>query len=421
VCAPTALVLGLRLFNMRRMTTYKRILPLCLVVGCGGVASDEFGPEAIGPDDIGVESSAIINGQPDSTHVSVGHLLDYADNTLCSVVLVGPQTALTAAHCVDGANPNTLGIQFTGAGFFPYGPLPPNVDVAAFEVHPSYNPNAFYGQHDIAVLRLTQPVTTIAPTVVALGALALPAATVTLVGYGPTTPSGTATERNSASTNVLFYYLDELWVHVSDGASICQGDSGGPALATGTFDAVVGIASGELYSCSYGIFQQTDTELNFILDASNHDAWFAGFTNPNNASDLDMSGGSSISDLLLLLQLIDRDGTGALSVPNDLGLFPDVNGDNALTGADGYGFGFHNPLHPCDTNADGNVTPSDALRIINAISAGVQLVQPNNNGFLDVNNDNVLSTLDALTVINGLSGPSSGCASTFVGPLPPLP
>ncbi len=59
---------------------------------------------------------------------------------------------------------------------------------------------------------------------------------------------------------------------------------------------------------------------------------------------------------------------------------------------------------PMDVNADGKVTPLDALMIINALNAHVQSRGPGVAGSrLDVNRDAVISPIDALLVVNYLS------------------
>src|SRR5687767_5066718 len=74
---------------------------------------------------------------------------------------------------------------------------------------------------------------------------------------------------------------------------------------------------------------------------------------------------------------------------------------------------WHNQASPCDVNADGCVTPMDALRIINELNTGGarQLSAPaitrasfmaagdSQPNFYDVNRDGYLTASDALAVI----------------------
>jgi len=74
---------------------------------------------------------------------------------------------------------------------------------------------------------------------------------------------------------------------------------------------------------------------------------------------------------------------------------------------------YHNLEHPRDTNADNQLTPLDALQVINAlneisrhklpVTLGSLEKRIGSSRYLDVNNDATLSTLDALIVINGLN------------------
>ncbi len=85
---------------------------------------------------------------------------------------------------------------------------------------------------------------------------------------------------------------------------------------------------------------------------------------------------------------------------------------------------FWNINKPVDVNADGQVTAFDALGIINDLnsrgarslattgpagpSGGEGIQGTGGHGFIDVNNDNYVTALDALAVINRLNNPSAG-------------
>jgi VCBS repeat-containing protein len=58
----------------------------------------------------------------------------------------------------------------------------------------------------------------------------------------------------------------------------------------------------------------------------------------------------------------------------------------------------HNTSNPLDVNNDGNVSPLDALHVLNALSDATSA----GTGFVDVNNDSLVTPIDALLVINGL-------------------
>ncbi|MEL6108828.1 MAG: dockerin type I domain-containing protein, partial [Planctomycetota bacterium] len=79
-----------------------------------------------------------------------------------------------------------------------------------------------------------------------------------------------------------------------------------------------------------------------------------------------------------------------------------------LLAADPFG---QNPLQPLDVSRDGQVSPIDALQVINAIARAseVGMASPEDNvgTFIDVNGDGAGTPSDALSVINALGGQSA--------------
>ncbi|MGV3605399.1 MAG: dockerin type I domain-containing protein [Planctomycetaceae bacterium] len=78
-----------------------------------------------------------------------------------------------------------------------------------------------------------------------------------------------------------------------------------------------------------------------------------------------------------------------------------------------------NPLRPTDTNADGFVSPVDALLVINALNStgggplvGGSLLDP---GLIDVNGDGNVSPIDALMVINWLNSTNAMGEAEVIG------
>src|SRR5262249_23020891 len=133
----------------------------------------------------------IVNGLETHLYPSTGMLV-ISDGSLCSGVLVGCQTVLTAAHCVctlngveafngaqcnarpDLLDPSRFGVFFQHAGSF---------RVASVAVHPGYIPGT---TSDLALLRLATPVEGIAPSPINTTAKP-PFGTVgTIVGFGST-------------------------------------------------------------------------------------------------------------------------------------------------------------------------------------------------------------------------------------------
>ena len=208
--------------------------------------------------------TSIVNGRPTAGFPAAGALLVGDDPatavTLCSGVLIGCQTFLTAAHCVCDTNggdcqgaraPNPLGrlVYLQHAGFF---------RASAIRVHPDYQ----FPKADLALVKLGTPVTGVAPAALAVTAPA-PGAPGTIVGFGRT--GGGANDlglkRSGAistapCTNGISDDAAVCWNFTGAGANSCNGDSGGPLFVDSGFGTVVaGISSGgRNQSCLAGDF-----------------------------------------------------------------------------------------------------------------------------------------------------------------------
>ena len=88
------------------------------------------------------------------------------------------------------------------------------------------------------------------------------------------------------------------------------------------------------------------------------------------------------------------------------GLFAEQLEDRRLLASD---FPYHNDLAPMDVTQDWNLSPRDALAVINQLNAGGSKSLAPANGsnsvdlMVDTNKDNALSPLDALLVVNALN------------------
>lgn len=220
---------------------------------------------------IGAATPRIVNGTPTSSYPAVGALLvpfDPADPSVikelvrCSGTMIGCNTFLTAAHCVC-PQPKT-GAQCQG----PAAPQPADYQVflqhggffaiASIAVHPAFKLGT---TSDLAVIKLSSPMTGIAPVSInttgtpAIGTLG------TIVGFGRTggdpntnldfgmkrvgkVTTSTCPSPIPNSTHLCWSFTQPLGPPGQD-SNICTADSGGPLfIASDAGKVVAGTTSG---------------------------------------------------------------------------------------------------------------------------------------------------------------------------------
>jgi len=192
----------------------------------------------------------IVNGIQTADHPAVGALLSPNDpdraSLVCTGTLIGCQTFLTAAHCVESdLDPSAYVIYLQHAGF---------VGVSAIAYHPTYD----FPVGDVAVLTLSAPVTGVRPMPIDTTGGQAPGTSGTIVGFGRTggTNQDYGLKREgrialapcsggvSDVTSICWTFTAPIGP-VGDDANTCNGDSGGPLfIGTGSSAVTAGTTSG---------------------------------------------------------------------------------------------------------------------------------------------------------------------------------
>ena len=293
-----------------------------------GVPAAAETPRALAPMTPGDQ---IVNGASTQFETSVAALVEAGTGlSLCTGTLIGCETVLTAAHCVcfgngascqnngpDLEDPSNINVFFQHAGLF---------GVDSIEVPGNYE---FGFASDVAILKLSRPVTGIEPSAINTQARLSNGTEGTIVGFGLTRG-----DRNDdgfkrvgkvetsacvgvpANQHVCWSFTDPVGAIGTD-SNTCSGDSGGPLFATvGGNRVVAGVTSGgENANC-------TTTDFSFDADVFQNRAWIQ----QQAGNDLgtmacgEFPSFNTITGISGLLQNGDRERRFGLEVPSSTGL-----------------------------------------------------------------------------------------------------
>jgi MYXO-CTERM domain-containing protein len=264
-------LLALGLWRRRRLRAGVLAVGLTAVCACGPTSSSGEGPGAprLGASRSGIVGGSVTHGDPEVFMLR----MFYSNNTSssCTATLIGEQTLLTAAHCVDPSlkNATSVVIFATNETYANNAPQQAWIRVTEYRMHPSWNKENL--AHDIALAYL-QKAPGVEPKMWNTQSLTgLQNQPIRAAGYGITSrqKSDSGTKRH---VDLTIAGLTQTHLYLGDQSSkgICSGDSGGPTfhVFNDGRERVVGVHSFDGNGvCTFGGDIRVDVYKSFI------DAW----------------------------------------------------------------------------------------------------------------------------------------------------
>ena len=208
------------------------------------------------PTDTAAVTSPITHGTTDEGHPAVTALLRKG-KVVCTGVLVGRHTVLTAAHCISDGPVTSVAF-----GSDPH--FGSSVNVSRVTVHPQFELATL--RNDIAALELGAPGPEPLPWLFdSVLMTTLRGSSVDVVGFGRTAPFDGSPSMKRSGTALVSEIGAETISLAPAASTTCFKDSGGPALVKLDREYVVGIASHGDSLCEFSsVHSRVDIHREFI-------------------------------------------------------------------------------------------------------------------------------------------------------------